>query len=78
MKHVCVVINKVFRNILGLQPRDKAARLENNTIHENENGVVFPAERNAINLVLSSSVAAVMSGANQQWDWLVILLTQTT
>ena len=51
MKHVCIIINKVF-NILGLQPRDKATRLENNTIHKNENRVEFPEERNAFVFII--------------------------
>ena len=51
MKHERIIINKVF-NILGLQPRDKATRLENNSIHKNENTVEFPEDRNAFVFII--------------------------
>ena len=51
MKHVCIIINKVF-DILGLQPRDKATRLKNNAIHKNETRVDFPEERNAFVFII--------------------------
>ena len=58
-----------FPTILGLQPRDKVAMLDDKTIKKfsqnlHDKTVQFPVEENA--LFLSSDMAAVTSVANQQ------------
>ena len=49
MKHLRTIIRF---NVLGLQTCDMVARLDDNTIDENENRVGFPPERNAFVFVI--------------------------
>ena len=51
MKHVCIIINKVFI-FLDCNHVNKATSLEDNSIHKNENRVDFLEERNAFDFVI--------------------------
>ena len=51
MKHVCIIINKVSI-FLDCNHVNKATRIEDNSIHKNENRVDFLEERNAFDFVI--------------------------
>ena len=69
-----------WKQILGLQPCDKAAMLGDKTIKKisqnlHDKTVQFPAEENA--LFLSTNMAAVTSVASQQLkDWRFWLISE--
>ena len=67
----------VLNGILGLQPRDKAAMLDDNAIEfflRNLHEIGLSSQRREMLLFVSSKVAATKSRANQQYEH---LLTKT-